>query len=341
MNEILTTQELSIGYKYPNNNKVVAENISAILYSSELTCLIGPNGAGKSTLIKTIAGMQTPLSGSVWLGKECVHNLNALDLAKQVSVVLTDRVDTGYLSAYELVSLGRHPYTNWNGKLTSHDEGVINWAFSVTKSQHLANRTASELSDGERQRIMIARALAQEPTLMILDEPTAYLDLPNRVEILSLLKKLANNEHRTILLSTHDLDIALKIADKIWLLPADSTLTTGIPEELILNGSLQSAFQTDDIKFDNTTGAFTIQRNFTNKVHLTGNGIEYIWTKNALIREGFDVINDSNDDVLLIIEVKKQNGNIFWQIFFEGDSVNLENLSSAIIYVKEKAKQKE
>lgn len=171
-------------------------------------------------------------------------------LAKRLSVVLTEKVDSALLTAYEVVSLGRYPYTNWSGTLMATDHTIISRAFHRAGATDLAHRTLHELSDGERQRVMTARALAQEPQVMILDEITAFLDLPRRVEIMHLLRRMAHETNRAILLSSHDLDLALRTADLIWLLPKGGKLVAGSPEDLVLDGSFERAFQSERIVFD-------------------------------------------------------------------------------------------
>ncbi|MFZ5999653.1 MAG: ABC transporter ATP-binding protein, partial [Bacteroidota bacterium] len=253
---VLSVSNLSIGYQLsPLEKKVVAADINLSLPKGELVCLLGPNGAGKSTLMRTLSGMQKPLHGSVVLDQVNIHEIPARSLAKKLSVVSTERVDGGLLTAYEVVSLGRYPYTNWSGSLTDHDHAVVTEAIRQVGAQELATRTLTELSDGERQKIMMARALAQEPQVMILDEVTAFLDLPRRVEFMRLLRKMAHETNRAILLSTHDLDLALRSADKIWLLPKGGTLVEGAPEDLVLNGSFQKAFASEGIEFDSATGS--------------------------------------------------------------------------------------
>ena len=172
---------LSIGYQPSRKEtKVVAENLNATLRAGELVCLLGPNGAGKSTLMRTMAGMQKPLSGRVELSGVNIHDLPARELAKKLSVVLTERISIGAMTAYSLVALGRYPHTNWAGTLSDKDHEVIQWSLQTTGASEFANQQIGELSDGERQRVRVARALAQEPQLMILDEITAFLDLPRR-----------------------------------------------------------------------------------------------------------------------------------------------------------------
>jgi iron complex transport system ATP-binding protein len=191
--------------------------------------------------------MQLPLGGEVRLLGDDIYKLAPPELAKRLSLVLTEKVDVGMLSAYTLVSLGRHPYTNWWGNLTSEHEAIVHWAIKSVGAVHLAQRQVSELSDGERQKIMIARALAQSPTVMLLDEPTAFLDLPRRVEIMQLLRQLTRETNQAILLSTHDLDLALRLADKVWLLTTNGILHVGAPEDLVLSGAFADTFNSEGV----------------------------------------------------------------------------------------------
>jgi iron complex transport system ATP-binding protein len=284
----LALHNLTVGYRPPRRPAIeVAAGLDATLAPGELVCLIGPNGAGKTTLMRTIAGMQSPLAGRVTLNGDDVHRLPARALAQRLSVVLTDRVDVGLLTAYALVALGRHPYTDWSGRLSAHDEAVTRWALESVGAQALAGRYVSELSDGERQKVMIARALAQEPLLMLLDEPTAFLDLPRRVEIMHLLRHLAHETGRAVLLSTHDLDLALRSADRIWLLPSDGRLQVGAPEDLVLSGAFAAAFRAEGVQFDIQTGAFRVDMPGGGRVVVAGDGAAALWTRRALERAGF------------------------------------------------------
>ena len=287
---VLTTQNLAVGYDRPR--RVVAGEIDLSLMRGEFVCLLGPNGAGKSTLIRTLAGMQPPLAGRIYLMGKALAALSATDRARTLSVVLTDRIGVGIALARDLVALGRYPHTNWIGRLTDEDERAVSWALQAAGASHLAHRNVAELSDGERQKVMIARALAQQPDLLILDEPTAFLDLPRRVEIMALLRNLAHATGKAILLSTHDLDLALRCADRICLLPIDGAMQTGAPEDLILNGAYERAFQSEGIRFDADTGAFvlTAQRGHSAvSVSVSGQGRVAHWTKHALDRAGFRV----------------------------------------------------
>ncbi len=290
--QTLQTRDLSIGYAKQSARRparVIAAQLNLTLRAGELVCLIGPNGAGKSTLMRTLAGMQSPLRGEIALMGDDLAQLPTREVARRLSIVLTERVNPGLLTAYTLVALGRHPYTDWSGRLTQEDVASVRAAIAAVGAQDLADRQVGELSDGERQKIMIARALAQEPAVLLLDEPTAFLDLPRRVEIMQLLRRLTRDQQRAILLSTHDLDLALRTADRIWLLAGDGSLQAGAPEDLVLSGAFADAFRAEGVAFDPLTGAFRSSERAQKRVSLSGDGLPALWTRRALERAGFSI----------------------------------------------------
>ena len=306
---ILQTRDLCIGYAPKRRLRVeVAVDIGVELLKGELVCLLGPNGAGKSTLMRTLAGLQKPLAGEVLLEGRDLHGLTESERARLLGLVLTERVDVGNLSAYALVALGRYPYTGWDGRLSQEDEEVVRWAIDAVGARDLAGRSVGELSDGERQKVMIARALAQEPAVLLLDEPTAFLDLPRRVEIVQLLRRLAGDSDRSVLLSTHDLDLALRCADRLWLLPLDGPLQTGAPEDLVLSGAFQRAFA--DVEFDPAIGSFHLAQEPEGEVGLVGEGIHALWTARALERAGFRVAEDAPT----CVEILHDNDDATWRL---------------------------
>ena len=251
MTAVLRLEGLRIGYRQRRHADVVlAEGIDAEVREGELICLLGPNGAGKSTLMSTICGVRAPLAGRALLMGDDVRQLSPREIARRLAAVLTDRVDADMLSVYALVALGRQPHTDWTGRLSPHDHRVIEDALAATGAGELANRNVAELSDGERQRVMVARALAQEPTLLLLDEITAFLDLPRRVQVMRLLRHVARAARRAVLLSTHDLDLALRTADRVWLLPKGGPLIVGEPATLAASGAFAHAFASEGVDLD-------------------------------------------------------------------------------------------
>jgi len=218
MNKItLHTSDLAIGFK--SGRKKVTTLLSGInlqLYSGEITCLLGQNGAGKSTLLRTFSGVLPSLQGSVFINEKNLSSFSSSSLARNVSVVLTEKVELGSFPVFSVVALGRSPYTGFLGTISAKDSQIIDHALENAGISNLRNRNYDELSDGEKQKVMIAKSLAQETPVILLDEPTAFLDFPSKAETLLLLRDAAWNHGKTVLLSTHDLNLALSFADKIW-----------------------------------------------------------------------------------------------------------------------------
>jgi iron complex transport system ATP-binding protein len=302
MSAVLTLENLSIGYTAARQPPlVVAAQLAATLHAGELVCLLGANGVGKSTLLRTLAALQAPLEGAVRLGAESVHHLTLPALARRLSLVLTERVPLGFMRGTHLVALGRQPYTDWSGRLSSADELMVQHAIAAVGGQDIATRPVEQLSDGQRQKLFIARALAQDTPVMLLDEPTAYLDLPRRVEMLRLLRQLAHTTQKAILLSTHDLELALRMADVLWLMVAGGSLYIGAPEDLVLNDRLAQAFHSDGLRFDRQQGTFVVASAPQRYVQLHGTGENRVWTERALLRAGFGVRTDGH---LPLIEIQ-------------------------------------
>lgn len=224
---MLTLKNLTIGYK----GKTVAENINATLKEGELVCLVGRNGAGKSTLMRTITALQPPIKGSIWIKEnhndETEREVRKTDVARNIGIVLTEKTEVENLSVHDMVAMGRMPYTGFFGKLTAKDETIVQQAMSKLNITEFSQRMVSTLSDGERQKVMIAKTLAQQTPIILLDEPTAFLDYPSKTDTMLLLQQLAHEQNMAILISTHDLDIALRYCDRVWHLN-DSTLDTSI-----------------------------------------------------------------------------------------------------------------
>jgi iron complex transport system ATP-binding protein len=297
MRPILTTHQLTIGYLPPRRPPVVlAEHLSLQLHAGEIVCLLGPNGAGKTTLMRTLAGMLPPLTGSLRIMETELAALTPLERAQKLAIVLTDRLDMGLMTGYELVALGRHPYTNWFGQLTAEDEQMVEHAIAAVNAQAIAPCIINELSDGQRQKLLIARALAQATPLILLDEPTAFLDLPRRVEVMRLLRQITRTMQRAILLSTHDLDLALRTADSVWLLAADGKLYSGAPEDLILDGTFAAVFASEGLRFDAQHGTFQIEPLAQRPILLQGAGLVAHWTHQALLRAGFQPVTAPSSD---------------------------------------------
>jgi len=311
---LLLTKNLCIGYHGRANNlinrveaKKIAGPINLELYAGKLVCLLGANGAGKSTLIKTLSGIQVPLSGQVFIEDKPISKLSPQELATKLSLVLTETVRSWNLDVYSLISLGRFPYTGWLGNLSDEDLAIINFAIEAVNLLDFINRKVDELSDGEKQRVMLARALVQDTGLIILDEPTAHLDIPNRISLMGLLHTLSREQHKAILISTHELDLALQIADEIWLFDGNGNLITGTPEELVMNDHFSSVFDKKGTLYDKSTGVFKMNAPTGPVIEMLGEGIPAFWTRRALERIGYRVSqkseNQATSDLSTVMEI--------------------------------------
>ena len=279
---------LSIGYRTKHGPKVVADGLSAELKRGELTCLLGANGVGKSTLLRTLSAFQPKLGGHIYIiGKELEEYADR-DLARLLGVVLTERPDVHNLSVEDLIGLGRSPYTGFWGTLHQEDREAVARAAALVGIESLLGRMADTLSDGERQKVMIAKALAQETPVILLDEPTAFLDFPSKVEIMQLLHRLSRDAGKAVFLSTHDLDLALQLADRIWLLDKGLGLAVGTPEDLALDGTLSRYFVRPGVGFDAGTGLFRVEQPCTRRIRLAGEGVRAAMIQKALRRSGIE-----------------------------------------------------
>lgn len=284
---VIETSRLSIGYPLRGgHHKVVHKGLDLQVFPGEVTCLLGLNGAGKSTLLRTLCRFQSPLSGDIrLLGKE-LSSFSQLEFSLSVGVVLTEKTNAGGITVYELVSLGRHPYTGFFGQLRKEDHRIIEKSLEEAGIAHKAYSYVSELSDGERQKSMIAKSLAQECPVIILDEPTAFLDVTSRIETMVLLHKLAVEQQKAILLSTHDLELAIQMGDRLWLLEKGRSMVCGTPEDLILDGAFESFFQKKGIVFDPSTGKLNMEKP-QEPIGVEGDFQTSYWVGNALIRNGY------------------------------------------------------
>ena len=254
---ILSSQNLSIGYQSKKGLNTIAENLNINLAAGQLIALVGANGVGKSTLLRTLTGIQKPLKGKVLLNEKNIREYQALELAQQLSLVLTEKLPQSNLTVFELIALGRQPYTNWLGNLSGEDYEKINQAIDLTHIEHLATKKHYEISDGQLQIVLIARALAQDTPLIILDEPTTHLDLLHKVSVFKLLKKLSKETNKSILFSTHDIDLAIQLSDEMIVM-TEKNVVQDQPCNLITKGVFNTLFKDDAITFDGEKGKFVI-----------------------------------------------------------------------------------
>ncbi|MFB9052632.1 ABC transporter ATP-binding protein [Formosa undariae] len=256
---ILKTEDLSIGYRSKHRDHTISKDINIALGKGELIGLVGGNGIGKSTMLRTLTNTQPALSGQVFINNKDVTIYDALELAQVLSIVFTEKITSKNLSVFELVALGRQPYTNWIGTLSDLDLEKVMHALQLTNIEDLKHKKCFELSDGQLQKVMISRALAQDTDLIILDEPTTHLDMYHKAYTLKLLQKLAKETGKTILFSSHEIDLAIQLCDKMIVMTPENVVSDA-PCNLIQQGVFSTLFPDDLIQFDPETGSFRVNK---------------------------------------------------------------------------------
>jgi iron complex transport system ATP-binding protein len=309
MNEILSLVSLKIGYTSGKQNNVLLPPLNARANCGELIAVIGRNGIGKSTLLRTLTGLQKSLGGEILYYNKHIEDYQRMELAQKVGYISTDVIKVSNMSVYDLVSLGRFPHTNWMGKVGQRDKEVISDSLVKTSMSSFAKKFVSELSDGERQKAMIARILAQDTGIMIMDEPTAFLDVASKYEILHLMHQLSSYGNKTIIFSTHDLQMAISQSDKIWLI-LENELIEGAPEDLMLSGAFDHLFESSNVIFNSYDGTFSFRTDTQGDIHIEGAGEKRHWTEKALTRAGFKI---SHERTLPYINLPSETSNV-WQL---------------------------
>lgn len=308
--EIVKLRLVTTGYNDRKSEKIVSKDISVSISNGELVSLIGANGCGKSTLMRCIGGLQSVLGGDIQIKGKDVSKMSSMERARSLSLVLTDQIEATNLTVYDIVSNGRYPHIGYLGKLSENDWMIIDKSLDICFLRGWGDRIYSSLSDGEKQRALIARALSQDTPLMLLDEPTAHLDLPNRVEMMRMLNELAKKTGKAILISTHELDLVMQWSDTIWLMNTEGRLIRGIPEDIVLSAKISECFSNKNIFFDMQLGNFKSNKENTHLVTIQGEGIRRIWTERALERIGF--VNTDISEGIPIITVFEDN----WKLSF-------------------------
>jgi iron complex transport system ATP-binding protein len=296
---IVTIDGLRTGYRSGRDEIIILEGLHSTALRGELIAVIGKNGAGKSTLLRTIIGLQPALGGKIFHEGRDILEYSRLELARKVGYISTEAVRATNMNVYDLVSLGRYPYTNWTGRIDRENHIRIIEAIENAGMTSFNSRFISELSDGERQRAMIARILAQDTGLMVMDEPTAFLDIGSKFEILHLLHNLAKTTGKTIIFSTHDLQMAISQADKIWLLK-DKKLVEGAPEDLMIQGEFDHIFDSSPARYNSDQGTFTFIGEEQGSIYVEGEGILRHWTEKAVNRNGFAVSREKTDRYIIV-----------------------------------------
>ena len=328
-NTLIRIEALNAGYLHGKEVRNIIRQMNTSVNKGELVGIIGQNGIGKSTLLRTIARLQKPLGGRIHIHDKNIRSYSRADFAKMISYVSTDTIHIQHCTVREFVLYGRFPYTNWFGKITQEDDKAVKNALEMVDLEKLADRFINEISDGERQRVMIARALAQDTPIILLDEPTAFLDMPNKFEVIHLLGDLSRRKNKTILFSSHDLSIAMKVADRLWLILPDEIID-GSPEDLVLQHSISKIFQSTRLRFDNKRGEFQLRRKPIGICYIQGDGNVLIWTKKAMERLGFETKEESfpmenspenipsGSFISINVLILESGGNIVWEATVSG-----------------------
>ncbi|QBX38380.1 ABC transporter ATP-binding protein [Brevundimonas sp. S30B] len=316
-----TIDTLRIGY----DRTVLSTLEKVVVEPGEFICLLGRNGQGKSTLLRTLAGFIPAVEGEACLDGRPVRRWPAAERARKVAVVLTDRPQVGSLRVHELVEMGRQPYTGWMGSLSDEDHEICDDVLKQVDGEQLRDRFVDSLSDGERQRVMIARALAQRPQVMLLDEITAFLDLPSRVTITATLRRIARETDVSIILSSHDLELSLNAADRIWLLPGDGRFVDGAPEDVALSGAIGKAFDQANLAFSLTSGRFETRGTSRGTAFIEADGPAAVWLGHAIKRLDFGV-SGSRAGATVVIRHSSQGYELDGETY-----LTIHSLSKALI----------
>lgn len=304
-NEILLSAEnLRVGYLLGKKEIKVCDGMNFELKRGELVALLGPNGAGKSTLLRTLSSSLQPLSGNVYYSGRLLKNISQRDLSRKISVVLTDHTQAGGLTVSELVSLGRQPYTGFFGRLKARDLRLVDEAINSVGLSFKSNSYMAELSDGERQKAMIAKALVQETDVLLLDEPAAFLDVASKLELMALLRQIAVERDCAVLFSSHDVEQALTLSDKLWLMGRDGLLC-GCTEDMVLQGHLSDLFRSNNVRFDIGSGVYRLCSDTSARVSVKVQNLCLLfWAKNALLRNGYGITDGLAVEIAIDLKAK-------------------------------------
>lgn len=285
---LLQGKNISVGYRTESGTNILLENIDFSIFPEEVICIMGRNGCGKTTLLRAIAGLSNHLSGEIFIKRKKLSEISRTELATLISVVLTDKVEVGNLTVHEVIALGRFPYTNFWGKLTKNDRKIIDDVITLMNLEDIQNHFFSMLSDGQKQKVLIARAIAQDTPILLLDEPTTFLDIPGKLEILKLLKKIAAQKKIAVLFTSHDWELVLEMANRIWPIDESGKMKHGMPEDMILNGEFEKCFRHENFDFNQDHGSFHIRQTDFMPVLLEGGDKTHLyWTTHALKKEGY------------------------------------------------------
>lgn len=331
---ILSLNSLLIGYRGGKVMNALLPPLDAYAGKGELIALIGENGIGKSTLLRTITGLQPSLGGTIILKNKKLEDYSKYDLARNIGYISTEPVRVANMKVHDLVSLGRYPHTNWTGKLNENDHSIVEDAIKKVGLNSLTERYINEISDGERQRAMVARVLAQDTDILVMDEPTAFLDIRSKYEIVHLLHDLSRTRGKTIIFSTHDLLTAVTDSDKIWLTLKDSFIE-GAPEDLILSGVFDRLFVESAVRFNPGDGSFSLRRPLKGRIYIVADGIDRYWTEKAVNRAGFGISAGPSVPAIKITGVGAEKR---WILEEEENNISFSSIYELVLWLDKKQK---
>lgn len=332
---MLKTNNLSVGY----NNKVVVSDINIEVKSGEILCLLGSNGAGKTTLLRSLSKLILPIKGEIYLNGVNINHISRKALSKKMALVLTNRLLGDLMTVQDIVNIGRYPYTGFFGNLSKKDLIMVDEALESVDALHLKKRYFDELSDGEKQKVLVARALVQEPEIIILDEPTTHLDIKHRLELINILKKLSKEKSISVILSLHEIDIALKSCDKVALIKNNKVIAYGQPEDVVDENIINSLYELDDKNFNSLLGSVEISNKSKNEVFIIGGGGKATPIYRAFTKKGIGIYsgiiheNDIDYEIGRTMGIKMFTENPFESISDESFDLAIRNLNASKIII--------
>ncbi|EML9210869.1 ABC transporter ATP-binding protein [Clostridioides difficile] len=332
---MLKTNNLSVGY----NNKVVISNINVEVKNGEILCLLGSNGAGKTTLLRSLSKLISPIKGEIYLDGVNINCISRKALSKKMALVLTNRLLGDLMTVQDIVNIGRYPYTGFFGSLSKKDLIMVDEALESVDALHLKKRYFDELSDGEKQKVLVARALVQEPEIIILDEPTTHLDIKHRLELINILKKLSKEKSISVILSLHEIDIALKSCDKVALIKNNKVIAYGQPEDVVDEDIINSLYELDDKNFNSLLGSVEISNKSKNEVFIIGGGGKATPIYRAFTKKGIGLYsgiiheNDIDYEIGRTMGIKMFTENPFEPISDESFDLAIRNLNDSKIII--------
>ncbi|HBG4970302.1 TPA: ABC transporter ATP-binding protein [Clostridioides difficile] len=332
---MLKTNNLSVGY----NNKVVISNINVEVKNGEILCLLGSNGAGKTTLLRSLSKLISPIKGEIYLNGVNINCISRKALSKKMALVLTNRLLGDLMTVQDIVNIGRYPYTGFFGNLSKKDLIMVDEALESVDALHLKKRYFDELSDGEKQKVLVARALVQEPEIIILDEPTTHLDIKHRLELINILKKLSKEKSISVILSLHEIDIALKSCDKVALIKNNKVIAYGQPEDVVDEDIINSLYELDDKNFNSLLGSVEISNKSKNEVFIIGGGGKATPIYRAFTKKGIGLYsgiiheNDIDYEIGRTMGIKMFTESPFEPISDESFNLAIRNLNDSKIII--------